>query len=773
MKNLISNLRYDLPSSLVVFLIAVPLCLGIALACHVPLYSGLLAGVIGGIVIGALSGSQLSVSGPAAGLTAVVLTAVATLGSFEAFLLSVFLAGALQLTLGFLKAGTIVNYFPSSVIKGMLTAIGIIIILKQLPHAFGYDKDTEGDLYFLQPDGENTFSALLQPLYHIDTGATIIALISLVLLIAWEKIPLKKLRFLPGALVAVAVGAALNELWKSTGSAHALGAEHLVSIPTSDLAEQLRFPDWTAWKNPQVYLVAFTIAVVASIETLLCIEAIDKIDPERRVTPSDRELKAQGVGNMLSGLLGGLPITSVIVRSSANLNNGAKTKASTIIHGLLILSSVLLIPNVINMIPLASLAAILIMTGYKLAKISVFREMFRRGIYQWLPFMLTVIAVVFTDLLTGVAVGMAVAGFLILRINMKAPYHFQRETYNNGEHIVLKLSREVSFLTRGSIKLTLDSLPDNSKVTIDASDTLYVDDDVLELIRDFKEVKAPLHNINVHTVALRESYSDAGRSYRVLRHNAMLRKLARGQQRVAKGASELYEEFSASPLNIIRVLDRETLDAITPQLALKMLKAGNERFVNNLKFHRNLLQQVNETKEQQYPFAIVLSCIDSRTSAELIFDQGLGDIFSVRIAGNVINEDILGSMEFATQVAGAKIVVVLGHTKCGAVKGALQKVELGHLTPLLAKLKPAIERSELPALIDPAQVRYEHVDAVAAQNVQVMVEEIEQRSEILHKLRKQGRIDIVGGMYDIETGQVSFFEKEKKPEKMRNLQQVL
>lgn len=761
MKSYFSNLKYDLPAGLVVFLIAVPLCLGIALASGAPLYSGLIAGAVGGIVIGLISNSQLSVSGPAAGLTAIVLAAITSLGNFQVFLLAVVIAGVIQLLFGLVKAGTIASYFPSNVIKGMLTAIGIIIILKQLPHAFGYDRDSEGDFYFLQPDGDNTFSALLRPLYHIDLGATLITLFALSLLILWERPFMKKFKALPGPLVAVIAGVLLNILFARLFPKLALSPEHLVHIPVpksvNEFTAQLNFPDFSALANPKVYLTAITIAIVASIETLLCIEAADKLDPQKRGTSTNRELVAQGVGNIVSGLVGGLPVTSVIVRTSANLNSGARSNMSTVFHGILIVLCAALIPGALNMIPLSVLAAILLMTGYKLTKLSIFREMFSKGLYQWLPFVITVAAVVFIDLLTGVAIGMAVAGFLILRVNMKASYFFHRETMEKGEQVVIRLSRDVSFLNRAAIRQTLQELPEGIHITIDARDTIYIDDDVLELIREFVSTTAPLRNIHASVIGLKAHYKRPARSFRVLRRSAMLRGFRKGQRFVTGQAAAVYKTISDSPLNLVRVLNREQQQAITPSRALGMLKEGNERFVNNLKLHRNLLQQVNETKENQFPFAVILSCIDSRTSAELIFDQGLGDIFSVRIAGNVVNEDILGSMEFACKVAGSKIVVVLGHTRCGAVKGAVEQVEMGNLTALLSKLKPAIDRSNLSKWN--GADAYDKTDFVARKNVFVSVEQIKQRSPILNDLYERGQISIVGAMYDIETGRVEFYDK--------------
>ena len=510
MKNSVSNLRYDIPSSIVVFLIAVPLCLGIALASGAPFFSGLIAGIVGGIVIGSLSNSHLSVSGPAAGLTAIVLAAITQLRTFETFLVAVFLAGAIQLTLGFLKAGSIASYFPSSVIKGMLTAIGVIIILKQIPHAVGYNSDAEGSMAFNQANGDNTMSALMQPLMNIHIGVTIIALVSLAILVLWEKPFMKRFKILPGALAAVVVSVLLNVCFNAFFPALAVRQEQLVQVPVaSNINEFLglfTLPDFSSIWNKQVIVTAFTIAAVASIETLLCIEAVDKMDPWRRVTNQNRELKAQGVGNMLSGLLGGLPITSVIVRSSANINSGARTKASTIMHGLLLLVCTAFIPGVLNLIPLGALAAILLMTGYKLARISVFKEMFANGKYQFIPFVITVLAVVFTDLLTGVGLGLVASILAILYGNMTNSYHFHKENHHEGEIIRIHLAEEVSFLNKASIKSTLDELPANSTVVIDANKTHYIDFDVLELFKEFKNTQAPEKNINCILTGFKEKY---------------------------------------------------------------------------------------------------------------------------------------------------------------------------------------------------------------------------------------------------------------------------
>lgn len=513
MSKYLKSFKKDISSGIVVFLVALPLCLGIALASGAPFFSGMIAGIVGGIVIGALSNSHLSVSGPAAGLAALVLSSITKLGAFETFLLAVVLAGVFQVVLGFLKAGTISNYFPNSVIKGMLTAIGIIIILKQLPHAFGYDEDYEGDLSFIQVNGENSFSALINSLQHVHLGAILITIIAIIIMLAWEKPFIKnKLGFIPGGLVAVVTSILLNKIFISAMPNLSLSGSHLVNIPVpqnvSEFFSFFTFPDFSKITNPDVWITALTITVIASLETLLSIEAVDRLDPHKRITNTNRELKAQGVGNLISGLIGGLPITSVIVRSSANVNSGAASKMSAIFHGFLLLIVVVLIPGVINLIPLASLAAILLLTGYKLAKISIFKEMYANGKYQWWPFIITVVATVFTkDLLEGVGIGIVVSIFAILRGNMKHAYYFHKEKYHSGDVIRIKLAEEVSFLNKASIKQTLNHLPENATVVIDAQNTTYIDFDILEMIKEFRDVQAKEKNMNVSLLNFKEVYN--------------------------------------------------------------------------------------------------------------------------------------------------------------------------------------------------------------------------------------------------------------------------
>lgn len=509
--NLFANFKTDFASGLVVFLVALPLCLGIAMASGAPLFSGIITGIVGGIIVGYLSQSHISVTGPAAGLTAIVLTAISDLGAFDVFLTAVLLAGVFQLLLGFLKAGTISNYFPTNVIEGMLAGIGIIIILKQLPHAFGYDADFEGDQAFFQIDGDNTFSSLVKMLNYFQPGAIIVTLLSLVILISWERVSfLKKIKLIPGALIAVISGIIINEIFITTGSSLAIAQSHLVSLPVPTSVDDFKAiivtPDFSGFTNPKVWTIGLTIAIVASIETLLCIEASDRLDPQKRYTNTNVELKAQGIGNIISSLIGGLPMTSVVVRSSANANAGAKSKMSTIIHGFMLLLSVLIIPVILNKIPLATLATILILIGYKLANPAKIKHFLVKGKYQFVPFIATMVAVVATDLLKGVMLGIAISIVFVLRGNLKRAYTFKKEEYVDGDIIHIDLAQEVSFLNKAAIKSTLKAIPENSKVIISAHDTVYIAHDILDLIKEFKTTRAVDENIKVKLKGFKEAY---------------------------------------------------------------------------------------------------------------------------------------------------------------------------------------------------------------------------------------------------------------------------
>ncbi len=716
----LKNIQYDFPAGIAIFFIAIPMSLGIALACGAPLYSGLIASIVGGILIAPLSGSALGVSGAAAGLVVIMLSSIESLG-FSAFLLTVFLAGICQIVMGLTKMGTIAHYFPSAVIKGMLSGIGVIIFIKQIPHAVGYDGDYEGDLSFFQSDNYSSFSELTHMLDSFSPTAMTIAVFSLLILISWEHPAVKKTNFLQ-SLYVVVFGVLFNEYLRFYYPDLALKESHLVSLPVAntmgDLFEQMHSPDFSQLGNPLIYISAITLAFVASLETLLAVEAVDRLDVYKRVTPTNRELIVQGIGNITSSLLGGLPLTQVIIRSSISIQSGAKTKAAGFISGMLLLVTVCLIPDWFNKIPLASLASILLVTSYKLIRPSIIMKMYNAGIYHFLPFCATILGLILTDFLTGIFIGFIFALVSVIAENYKSALYF-RETHI-GNKIIFRLSENVSFLNKANLKQTFDHLPKNTEVIIDATRSTYLDYDVFEVICHFQK-EAPLRNINVTLQNVR--------GFGVL-----------------------------DPVKNVKALTYESQQALTPAQVLNILKEGNAHFMNNLKVNRNLFEQINDTQDNQFPMAIILSCMDSRTSVELIFDQGLGDVFSTRVAGNIVNEDILGSMEYACSVAGSKLIVILGHTHCGAIKGACADVKLDHLTGLLEKIQPAVDC--VCSLNHVTQIDHNAtlIQAVAEKNVMLMVEQVKQRSPLLNNLYQLGKIGIVGAMYDIETGKVSFYD---------------
>lgn len=729
------NRSRDLAAGLVVFLVALPLCLGVALASDAPLFAGLLAGIVGGIVVGLLSGSPTSVSGPAAGLTVIVAAQVAQLGSFQAFLLAVVIAGLIQLVLGLAQAGFIAAFFPSSVVKGLLAAIGVILILKQVPHVIGLDTDPEGDLAFQQPGGANTFSQLVASVGDFQAGATVVGIASLAVLILFERWKPLKQSPLPAPLVVVLLGVGLNLCFRRLGGAWVIEPSHLVQVPAAtDLAGVvgfLQWPDFSQWSNPAVYLAALTIAGVASLETLINLEAIDQLDPHGRTSPPSRELLAQGAGNIVAGLIGGLPVTSVIVRSSVNVDAGGQTKLATIVHGCLLLVSVLFLPAWLNLIPLSCLGAILLVTGVKLARPALVRQMWDGGRYQFVPFVVTVAAIVLTDLLVGVLIGMGVAISFILHSNVRRPIRRVVEKHLGGEVVHIELANQVSFLNRVALARNLDEVPRGGQVLLDARDTDYIDPDILDLIRHFKDVSAPNRGIEVSLLGFRSKYQ--------LRDQTQ------------------YVDWST----------RDLQAAVTPEQVLQILKEGNERFRTGQRLTRDLGRQVMATAAGQHPLAVVLSCIDSRSPAELIFDLGVGDIFSVRIAGNIISRKVLGSAEYACAVSGAKLLLVLGHTRCGAVTAAIklmgstktvaEATGCAHLDHVISAIQASIDPQSVVGMngLSPPD-KESLVNAVARRNVVRTVEMILRTSPTLNRLAHDRQIAVAGAMYDVVTGGIEF-----------------
>lgn len=741
-----STLFHDVTASIVVFLVALPLCLGIALASGAPLFSGLLAGIIGGIVVGAISGSHTSVAGPAAGLTAIVAAQIGILGSFEAFLLAVFVAGLLQIGLGIARAGALSAFFPSSVIKGLLAAIGVILILKQIPHLLGHDTDPEGEMSFSQPDNENTFSEILTVLFgDFHVGASVIGIASILMLVLWDRSKPLKNSIVPGPLVVVLFGVLLQYLFASVGGSFTIGPSHLVQIPVAEsiggFVDFLTLPDFSQWSNPAIYVAAVTIAVVASLETLLNLEAVDKLDPLRRDSPPSRELVAQGIGNTVAGLIGGLPMTSVIVRSSVNVGVGAKTKLSAILHGVLLVVCVALFPIYLNMIPIAALAAILFVTGFKLASPSLFRQMYNEGRYQFIPFIVTLLSIVFTDLLMGILIGLAVSVLFILNSNLRRPIRRIVETHIGGDVLHVELANQVSFLNRASLDKLFSKAASGSSLLIDASDTDYMDPDVLSLIRDFKNNRGPAHGVSVSLRGFRRKYD--------LRDDIQ------------------FADYST----------RELQDRVTPDQVLEILREGNRRFRTGTPLTRDFRRQVNATAEGQTPLAAILSCIDSRVPAELVFDLGIGDIFSVRVAGNVIGSKTLGSIEYGVGVAGVKLVLVLGHTRCGAVtssvkllgdkKNVQQETGCEHLHMIVDEIAPCIDETEFAHFKRLNDVEQESfVDEVAKRNVLRTVQEIKQRSGAVRRSIDNGSLIVAGALYDVRSGNIEFYHESAARERL-------
>ncbi len=725
----------DFAAGLVVFLVALPLCLGIALASNAPLISGLVAGCIGGLIVSWISGSHTSVSGPAAGLTAVVVAQIEKLGTFEAFLVAVVLAGIIQIVLGVIRAGSLAAFFPSSVIKGLLAAIGVILILKQIPHIFGHDPDWMGDMQFQQRDGKNTFTELIATWFDIHPGASVVGLVSLLILTFWNKTPLQKTG-IPAPLGVVMLGALASLGLENMGGLWAIGATHSVQVPVTDgvggLIKSLPSPDWSSLTKPVVYVAAITIAIVATLETLLNLEAVDNLDKLQRVSPPNRELFAQGVGNMSSGLLGGLPLTSVIIRSSVNVDMGAKTRMSCFIHGVFLFGMVAMFPQALNRIPLASLAAILLATGIKLASPALFRQMKKDGPNVFLPFVITVLAIVFTDLLVGILIGMAVAIGFILHSNLNRPLRHIIEKHVTGDVHRICLSNQVSFLNKASIMSVLHGFDRGSNVVIEASDTDYIDPDILDLIHDFENNIAPAHELTLSLVGFKDRY-------------------AKLKDRIQH----------------VDVTTRDVQKEVTAEQVIGLLRDGNDRFVNGEQIARDPRRQIGATSEGQFPLAVVLACADSRIATEMLFDRGLGDIFSVRLAGNVVSSKGLGSIEYGCAVAGAKVLLVMGHTRCGAVNATIDLLAKGedaekatgceHISSITNCISQAIEM-ETETKEDRTSTNEEFSDRVTELNVRRTMKSIPEKSGTIRRLVEEENIKIVGAVYDIRSGKVRFLD---------------
>jgi carbonic anhydrase len=727
----------DLMAGAVTFLVALPLCLGIAMAsgtqAHpVAPFAGLIAGIVGGIVVGWLSGAQVMITGPAAGLTAVVASNLGLLGSFEALLVAVMVSGLIQIALGLAQGGFIKSFVPTSVVRGLLSAIGVILILKQIPHLFGHDTDYEGEMSFFQPDRETTFSELFEILNDIHPGALVVGLLSLGLIWGWTQWRPTKASGVPAPLAVVVFGLLADWLFAQLGGVWAIEEIHRVQVPVAEsLVGTLAFlaaPDFSQLANPAVYTTGLTIALVGSLQALLTTEAVDRLDRERRTTPANRELVAQGFGNLVCGLLGGIPITGEIVRSTVNIDAGAATKRAAVVHGGLLTVAILCFPRVINMIPLSCLAAILIATGLRLASPTVFREMLAAGRYQFIPYLATLAGIVFTDPLVGIIIGLVVSIGFILWSNLRRPMKLFEEHHLSGDVTRIELANQVSFLNRAALRKTLDAVPAGHHVLIDARDTAYIDPDILATVREYRDQIGPARGVRISTRGFREKY-DIG-----------------------------------DDIQFVDYSSRELQAGLEPGQALQYLRDGNERFRTGRQLKRDLGRQVAATAGGQHPVAVVLHCIDSRSSAELLFDVGVGEIFSARVAGNIATDEMLGSMEYACAVAGAKLIVVLGHTRCGAVGAAVAATchpdepvaaDCTHLASIVESIGRVVDvdacrRAEASS----PERKAEAIDEVAARNVAQTVRDIRDRSGVLERLVREGRIGVVGMLYDVATGGV-------------------
>ncbi|MDA0660879.1 MAG: SulP family inorganic anion transporter [Planctomycetota bacterium] len=725
----------EFSAAIVVACVAIPMGMGIASISGAPPEAGIIAGIIGGLLVGSLSGSPTSITGPSAGLTLVLASLIGTLNSFETFLLAVTIAGLLQVVFGVAKLGWLSSFFPSSVLDALLAAIGIILVLKQVPHLLGHDTDPEGDMAFLQSDRRTTFTELLS-LFEGDVhlGAATVGLFTLALIVAlqyWSRS--KKLQF-PSMFLGVVVGSIAGLLISRLGEAWLIDGEHLISLPVGNRdagwSSVLRFPDWTQLSNPLVYLTAGTIAVIASLETLLNLSATDRIDQSDRPSPTNRELIAVGIGNTLCGLVGGIPMSAAVERSAVCLQAGSRTKLCAILHGLVLLIAATLFPFVFNQTPLSVLAAVLIVTGGWLARPAIFIRIWQGGRYQLVPFLVTIGAILLTDLLIGVVVGLVFAVGFILNSNLRRPLRQVMERHAGGEVLHIELAEQVSFLNRPVIERALRSAAPGTQVLLDATNSDYIDPDILAMIREFVK-KSSIHNVTVSLRGFRQKYA------------------------------------LDDVIQFVDFTSREIQEKMTPTEALKILQDGNERFCTNRRLSRDLGRQVQATSAGQHPFAAILSCIDSRAPVETILDLGVGDVFTARVAGNVVSRKVLGSLEYATAVVGSKLIVVLGHTKCGAVHAAVKLADAGktgaeatgcqHLDSILEEIHPSIDLTQLRS-IEPKNeaARNQYAENVSRRNVIHSVRSIVETSQTIRKLVDEGRLAVVGAVYDVSSGKVDF-----------------
>jgi carbonic anhydrase len=716
-----SRLDKDIPAGIVVFLVALPLCLGIALASGAPLISGLISGIVGGVVVGYISKSSTSVTGPAASVSAVIYLAIQDLERFELFLVALIIAGIIQLVLGAIKAGIIADYMPTSIIKGLLAGIGVILILSQLPYIFGIDID-ESKLIAMSDDYIGNAGEVIGLFFSsFSPGSILLSALSLFILIYWDKTPLKNFKLLPPALFVVIFGVAINLLFKYTVPYFYLDGIHLVNIPKVDsVFSFFTFPDMGGFTNGKVWTTGLTVAIIASISSLLNIEATDNLDTLKRKTPPNRELIAQGIGNTLCGLLGGIAVTSVIVRSSVNIEAGAQTKLSTIIHGFLLLTSVLFLSSVINLIPLATLAAILLVVGYKLASVTVFKELFKRGWDQFIPFIATVFFIVVIDVLTGVLIGTAISLFFLLRNNYYNPFFVVNTKYIQDEVIKLELANEVSFFNKASIKNTLWSIPDNSKVLIDATFTSYIDQDVIDILKDFQNTVAAENNIRLNIIGLKDTY-DVG------------------------------EE-----INFFEKIKERKKQTTTPQEILSYLKAGHQVYASgsdNMQRYRNKeLQEYRDT----IPLAAVISCLDLKEPLHIVMNAEVGDLINIRSAGYIINKHVIRNAEFACRQQGAKLILLFGNTDNSIVAEALEDYLANRKNNNKTLIKEILKLPQFTEEYLRSKKPQELVNEIVEIQLELAKEKIYENSNFFKKNIPIGSVGIASATFDRASKKITF-----------------
>lgn len=725
-------LKYDLIAGIVVFLVAIPLCLGVALACGAPIYSGIISGICGGIIVGIFSRSELSVSGPSAAIVAVMISAIAQLHDYHSILTAIFISGLLQVYMGKKKYGFFADYIPTSVIQGMLSAIGILLIIKQVPLAFTLSKNL-ADLKILLVDATEGLGAhpAINFSLHINPGAAILSSLSLIILLSCEKSQKQWLKFIPIPIVVVLLGTIINEWLILKESAYAQIGPHLVNLPKYEnlqhAFQSLAGPNWDELQNPKVYLFGLLIAAVTSLESLLNVTATERLDSKHRSIDKDKELIAQGLGNICTSLFGGIPVSSAVVRSSVNIQSQAKTKVSTIFHGILLLTSFFLMPDILNHIPLCILASILIFTGYKLTTPKIYFNIHRQGSSRFIPFIVTIIGIIAVNLLFGILAGLLINLYYILKTNSSARIDILQENYPTGVVNRLLLPQQTTFLNKASIIAELNTIPNESQLIIDARYAEYIDKEIIEYIKEFKEEFAPARQISLNLIGFKDEYA--------------------------------IHDY----INFINVSTYDAQSQLTPLEVLNILKQGNERFLKDQGFHRSNMIDIHHTSETQHPIAIVLGCIDSRVPVETVFDMTMGDLFCVRIAGNVINDDILASIEYGCHVVGAKLIVVLGHTGCGAIQAACNQVKKGHITQLLEKIQPAIDIEEALRLKDRDHMQ-SFIDKITHLNIANSMINIFHRSDILKEMLIDGKVGMIGALYDVSTGIVTFSDYSQQIE---------